>query len=257
MGIIKKLRFDEDVLRILRGLKWSENGISAQIEEQLPRTLYEQVNKALVLMGGKWNRSAKAHVFESDPRSQVEGFLETGTLAIEKDGFFETPSEVFAMMLDEIPIDPNITDRTYLEPSAGMGAILRALILCGVSPEYIMAVEKNPIRAKAIERFGTWVKCIDFMELPPITLYDRVYMNPPFEMGQDTEHVQKAYSLLKPGGKLVSVMSASVTYNTQKKFVEFRHWLDTLRSYIVELPAKSFHISGTDVNTVLVVIEKE
>ena len=33
---------------------------------QMDRKLYERVNKILVLLGGKWNRGQKAHIFDDD-----------------------------------------------------------------------------------------------------------------------------------------------------------------------------------------------
>tara|TARA_R110000737_G_scaffold152329_2_gene181609 strand:- start:4874 stop:8530 length:3657 start_codon:yes stop_codon:yes gene_type:complete len=82
-------------------------------------------------------------------------------------------------------------------------------------------------------------------------------MNPPFENFQDIEHVQHAFSLLKPGGKLVAIMGAGVK-NSRKKAVEFREWLDNAGSYIEDLPDGSFKTSDrpTGVSTVMVTIEK-
>ena len=45
--------------------------------------------------------------------------------------------------------------------------------------------------------------------------YDRIIMNPPC----DAEHVQHAYSLLKPGGRLVTIMGEGVFYGQDKKAV--------------------------------------
>lgn len=87
--------------------------------------------------------------------------------------------------------------------------------------------------------------------------YDRIIMNPPFENFQDIDHVKHAFELLKPGGKLVAIMGASVK-NSRKKAVEFRQWIDEAGSYIEDLPEGSFKSSErqTGVATVMVVLDK-
>lgn len=72
------------------------------------------------------------------------------------------------------------------------------------------------------------------------------------------DHVKKAYDLLAPGGKLVSVMSESPFFQQQTKAKEFRDWLADKDGYSEKLPENSFQNSerSTGVNTRLVVIEK-
>ena len=89
--LTKTLKFDQEVLNVLRAMRWENDGTLGIISGgQLDRKLYERLNKALEAMGGKWNRKAGGHVFDADPRPAVEGLLDNGTLAVEKDGFFET-----------------------------------------------------------------------------------------------------------------------------------------------------------------------
>ena len=42
-------------------------------------------------------------------------------------------------------------------------------------------------------------------------------MNPPFENGRDIDHVTHALSLLKPGGRLVAIMSEGVFSVSSKR----------------------------------------
>ena len=85
-------------------------------------------------------------------------------------------------------------------------------------------------------------------------------MNPPFERGQDAEHVQHAYERLKPGGRLVAIMSNGPFFRSDKKAEGFRNWLDTVDGSHEELPEGSFAgkdaFRQTGVNTRLVVIDK-
>jgi hypothetical protein len=53
-------------------------------DRQLERKLYEKVNKCLVMLGGKWNRNKKGHVFEEDPTERLDDLLLTGQITDEK-----------------------------------------------------------------------------------------------------------------------------------------------------------------------------
>jgi hypothetical protein len=86
-------------------------------------------------------------------------------------------------------------------------------------------------------------------------LYDKIVMNPPFSRQQDIDHVLHAWKLLKPGGRLVSVMSGGTEYRQNKKALAFQE-LWNVYGYIEPLPPGSFEESGTGVNTVLVILDK-
>ncbi|MBT3196238.1 MAG: PLxRFG domain-containing protein [Gammaproteobacteria bacterium] len=86
--------------------------------------------------------------------------------------------------------------------------------------------------------------------------YHRIVMNPPFEKGQDIEHVRHAHSLLKPGGRVVAIMSEGPFFRKDKKAIAFREWLEDLGGTSEQLPEGSFKESNTGVNTRLVVIDK-
>jgi len=249
--LTKTLKFDDDVLEIIRGMEWEKDGKIGKLAcGQLDRAMYEKVNKALVSMGGKWNRSAGGHVFALDPRGQVEGLLESGTLTTEKDGFFETPKAVVKMMFDLVPL-PKSDDATILEPSAGLGAIARHL------RGRLTLIEKNPQRCKELERQFDRVICMDFLAyLPENGKFDLIYMNPPFENGQDVDHVIHAHRCLANGGIMVSVMCEGPFFRRDRKSREFRQWLQIWHGYSESLPAESFRASGTDINARLVRIAK-
>lgn len=88
--------------------------------------------------------------------------------------------------------------------------------------------------------------------------YDKIIMNPPFENGQDIDHVKHAYELLKPGGRVVAIMSEGPFFRGDKKATGFREWLDEVGGYSKKLPEGAFKNSerSTGVRTRLVVIEK-
>ena len=76
-------------------------------------------------------------------------------------------------------------------------------------------------------------------------IWDRVIMNPPFARQQDIDHIYKAFDVLKSGGVLVSVISISPFFRTNRKSVEFKDWLSDVGAEITELSEGAFKDSGT------------
>jgi len=103
----------------------------------------------------------------------------------------------------------------------------------------------------------------DFLKYQTTLRYDRIVMNPPFEKQADIDHVLHAYELLEPNGRLVSIMSTSVTYRDNQKTKEFRAFMGELpkvpglHGHIEHNPEGSFKEAGTTVNTVTIVLERE
>ncbi|HFN5738490.1 TPA: class I SAM-dependent methyltransferase [Escherichia coli] len=102
---------------------------------------------------------------------------------------FVTPAPV----CDRLVMLAEISNRDHiLEPSAGTGAILRAIR--DTAPGAMCdAVEINSGLVRYLrENFnGVRVQCGDFMEWQPVQYYSR--------------HILRAFSLLRPGGVLVAV----------------------------------------------------
>lgn len=85
---------------------------------------------------------------------------------------------------------------SVLEPSAGGGALVRAILDAhGPRGVLVHALDIDPRaveRLRAIEDAGFTVECADYMQHRASARYARVYMNPPFESGQDGRHVAHA-----------------------------------------------------------------
>lgn len=79
--------------------------------------------------------------------------------------------------------------------------------------------------------------------------YDRIIMNPPFGDRRDAEHVRHAYSLLKPGGRLVAIMGEGVFFGSDKKAQEFRDWLEQAGGTDEKLAENTFMDPSLPVNT--------
>lgn len=229
---------------------------------QLPRPLYEEVNSVLVAIGGKWNRFAKGHVFtgpENEISDMLEGCLATGiAVPLRPSGYFRTPELVVNRMVDLAEIKPGMS---ILEPSAGDGAIADGINISGVE---LTCIENDPKLYKILlENLGyleghlhanTHVLFKDFLQHDG--KYDRVLMNPPFIRLSEIGHIKHAFSLLKQGGRLVSVASSGVTFRREPTAIHFRKLVDE-NGRIEQLPAGSFKESGTMVNCVLVILERK
>lgn len=237
-----------DIENVLRRLKIEGNTV--KITEQLDRKLYEGVNEVLERLGGKWNRSAKVHVFSSDPTERINAVLTAGKIEPKiKTGYFPTPPELARRMVAMLDLKPG--DKV-LEPSAGQGGLLDQLpkgydvVIGEILPENIQVLKQK----------GYTVNFDNFLgvEIGGIT---KVIMNPPFELQADVEHVTHALKMLQPGGTLVSVMAPGIKFRDNKKTTGFIEMLD--RDYyheIIDLPAGSFKESGTGVNAVLLKVTK-
>ncbi len=164
--------------------------------------------------------------------------------------FFPTPQPVIDRIMEEADIQPGMS---VLEPSAGFGDIAQAAKDAGGEVE---VVEISPTLREYLKDAGFEPTSSDFLE--HTGEYDRIVMNPPFSKRQDVDHVRHAFSLLKPGGKLVAITSEGPFFGSDAKAKEFRDFVDEHGSS-EKLPEGAFKSSfnTTGVNTRIVVIEKQ
>lgn len=192
---------DEEVIGILEAGELRDG--KYYLRGQLERKMYEAVNKALVLMGGKWNKSAKAHVFDRNPSDILENTIRTGHILDEKKAFqfFETPGHVVDRLLELAMIGE---DHRALEPSAGRGAISQKMRRY---TRNLVAVELNQRMADELLSHQPAYTVVygDFLACKDDNGFDRVVMNPPFSFQQDIKHIRHAMTLLAPGGLLVAI----------------------------------------------------
>jgi hypothetical protein len=70
-------------------------------------------------------------------------------------------------------------------------------------------------------------------------------MNPPFERGQDVDHILHAYPMLAPKGTLTAIVSAGVFHRKDNKTQGFRKLLEQSKAFVQQLPSEAFKSSGT------------
>lgn len=166
-------------------------------------------------------------------------------------GFFPTEPPVIRRMLQEAGIT---SGSRILEPSAGSGAIADTLMNAYGKDCIIDVCENNPDLRELLTYKGYTLVGANFLEYKE-TDYDYILMNPPFEQRNDVLHVKHAYKLLRPGGRIVAIMSNGVFGSSQPVFRRFVEWVDD-HGFHEELPEGSFSESDTQVFTRLVVIDK-
>lgn len=233
----------EDVLNVIANSTVDKNKLFLP-NEQLERSLYLNVNKVLISLGGKWSRSVKAHIFDKDVEEIIEQLLLTGKYTNEKKEyqFFETPLGLANKMVKMANI--SLGD-TVLEPSAGRGKIASLVKHCD-------CCELNAENRKYLEDNGFRLVGDDFLKCEK--QYDVIIANPPFSRQQDIDHITHMIHLARK--TVVSVASYSVLFRTNKKTVIFRELIDEFNGTIERLPENTFVESGTKVNTCIIFVNK-
>jgi hypothetical protein len=225
---------------------------------QLDRDLYLDVAKKINLIGGKWKGGkVKGFVFQQDPSKYFEKIKNGEKANIQKEyQFFETPENLADSMAEYVKIKFDIKDYKILEPSAGRGALLKAMKRHWKF-EKIDCYELMELNRSFLEKIP-YANIIgdDFLKCDKKDYYDVIIANPPFSKNQDIDHIYKMYEVLKRGGRIITISSKHWQVSTNKKEDEFKKWLRKIDAYIENIPAGAFKESGTMIEAVLLVIEK-
>lgn len=224
---------------------------------QIERNAYLAVNKVIEAAGGKWDRKAKAHLFEVFAEDAIDQIIATGEVTPKRQELqqFWTPPALADRIAALAEIRP---DHRVYEPSAGKGALIRAALRFAPLA-HISAVEIDATLHRALEReFFTAADSLgcqraDFLALRPIRVFDRILMNPPFARQADIRHVAHALRFLKPGGRMVAILSAGVLSRDNRLTADFRTDIALAGGRFELLPDGSFRESGTMVHACLLV----
>jgi len=174
---------------------------SATDDKNSPAVL--EAVRVLQAIGGVRDSDRK-YMFDYCVRDVISELLFTGCIpdAISHQ-FYPTPPEVGAKVVSMAQIRPG---DTILEPSAGNGDLAAHL-----PPGQTTCVEISALRCSVLKARGLTTVNADFINWSKTaSRFDRVLMNPPFSDGRAELHLRTAYGLLKPCGRLVAVMPASM-----------------------------------------------
>lgn len=250
------IKIDEDVIDVLASADVIGNHLA--LIEQLDRKLYVRVKKVLEAIGGKWQRSSKTHLFEEDAADVLDKVLLTGEYSRTKQDFgqFFTPNDI----ADELVAMAQISDgMQILEPSYGSGQLIRAIKRKEARTfdhYFITACEIVSDKTAG----GPWERVTihrnDFLKTGWFGAFDCVLMNPPFARQADIAHVMHAWDCLKPGGRLVAIVSAGAMFRTDRKAKAFQEFFNTYGGYKVKLAEGAFKESGTMVDAYALRMDK-
>jgi phospholipid N-methyltransferase len=185
--------------------------------------------------------------------------LKQGIHVVSAPQLFPTPRDLAARMVDMADIQPG---ETVLEPSAGTGAICRAVQAARPNADLFMVEVNGKLAESLSQRFTPAADaaqgiCRNVLQADFLTCngnlgtFDVILMNPPFVHAQDIDHIEHALHMLKPGGRLVAICAGGPRQQ------------DKLRPIVAqyggtweELPPETFEEAGTGVRTVLLSVTK-
>ena len=208
--------------------------------------------------GRDWLIADTAAVQQDRQRREALDAAQRDLIGSDIPGFFPTPPELAARMVSLARLDePGLE---ILEPSAGKGDLADAIrAKIGDGDSELVCVEINRRLCEMLNLRGIRAHCGDILDASGEV--DRVVMNPPFENGQDADHVRHCFGMLRPGGRLVAIVSAGLFHRQDRKAVEFREWLDSDEVFAVLYEtldgafAKAFRSTG--VQAVLLVLDRQ
>ena len=269
--VIKSCTLDEqNCIRITEGI--------------LDRGLYLEVASAFKNIGGRYQRSIDAFVFDRSFHASFSKLQETGTFnKKEALDFYATPNSAAEYLINNLPLfqmqhnyqafklrqDPGLPFKV-LEPSAGHGALVDAFVArfkkeFPSNPLWIDCVEIDPVNAGVLKSKGYSVTEGDFLACVPDHPYDLVLMNPPFSLkGQKdcyVEHVNHALYMLSPEGDLAAIVPKSLLDAADEKRVSLLERIVRSKGAVdVDGPFNkkdTFRESGANVSTIGLYLTKE
>lgn len=168
--------------------------------------------------------------------------------------YYATPEPVGMKMVEWANIKPG--DKV-LEPSAGHGAIARFF----PTQTDVTMVEPslNLSQRAALANGNARIVNSRFEDLNRTNKYDAIVMNPPYGMGGKTayEHVTKAVQHLREGGRIVALVPRGGL--ADRSLVDFMAMAEENGVHLVAdiaMPKSTFERAGTQVNTRVLVLEK-
>ena len=235
---------------------------------QLPQMTdaeYDEIKYIVEFMGGHWREKYKGFIFDAPPeevRKSLDVILSIKQFRLSddkvfkiKNQFYPTPDWLAYKMVITAGIKK--TD-AVLEPSAGRGAILKYI---AKQTKHYYSVEYNKENAQYLRNCGYRVNLTSFEEYAAKCLsngkqFDKIVMNPPFSREMDIRHIILAYRILKSGGRLVALMAENSIYYDRPITHQFNQFLEETHAQVTEVPHGSFKESGTNVDVIMIVIDK-
>jgi phospholipid N-methyltransferase len=187
----------------------------------------------------------------------IKETLKEGIKVIVAPQLFPTPPEIAIKMVNHAGL---MAGQRILEPSAGTGNLIKAIVnnatgfeccnVVAVENNYELAENLKIMRSKFVgaNEYNFNIINADFLSCNgDLGKFDKIIMNPPFENAVDIKHINHAFDMLKPGGRLVALCA-----NGPRQQEAFKNRAD----HWEVLEPGSFKEQGTNVNVALLVINK-
>lgn len=223
---------------------------------QFNKKSYLEAKKWIEEAGGSWNGGKIQGFTFPFNAERIFSILKEGKRCNLQQEFqyFETPAAVadwLVMLAGGIH-----EDDTVLEPSAGRGALIKAIHRFCPSV-MVDCYELMPENKELLQKIDNIRLLGDDFITECSGTYSKIIANPPFSGNQDIDHVLRMYKHLQYGGTLAAITSPHWRLGCEKKCVNFRKWLeDVVSGKIFEINSGEFKESGTGISTVAVVINK-
>lgn len=229
------IKLSDAVKDAIRKATWHGDALDFGPPGSMERKLYDDVAKALKAAGFKWNRGRGAHVGTPEAVANLRAVIDGKDELVDLDKKFDfhpTVARVAEEMAHKLYSGRDTLGRV-LEPSAGTGALIQALTgqrwansikeltlidadkrrapdmeaLCKSKDVLKMCHDpETAVRRYSIGNFLDWAHSAS-----PDEYFDSIIANPPFSKGADLKHIEAMMSVLAPGGRLVTLVSAGAS----------------------------------------------
>lgn len=256
---------DEKKKQADEGKKWNvedilkhctlEDGVLKLPKVQFNKKSYAEAKKWIEEAGGSWQSGKiQGFTFPFNPERVFSILKEGKRCNLQQEyQFFETPAEVADWL---VMLAGGIHENdTVLEPSAGRGALIKAIHRACPSVT-VECYELMPENREFLHSLDNVIILDEDFTKDSVGSYTKIIANPPFSNNQDIEHVRIMYKLLEKGGTLAAITSSHWKIASEKKCVDFRNWLEEVHGEVFEIGAGEFKESGTSISTMAVVIKK-
>jgi hypothetical protein len=166
----------------------------------LDKNVQDEARRVLECLGGVSDGSSSwpKFTFDYDTTEVIGELLASGCLPDAKaHQYSPTPRWLAERVVELAAIEDGMS---VLEPSAGQGGLADLL------PKSTVCVEISALHCRVLEAKGFKVHEVDFLRWATRVRFDRIVMNPPFDRGRWLLHLERAATLLAPGGRIVAVL---------------------------------------------------
>lgn len=174
----------------------------------LSSDISKKVEAAISAMGGVTRRRTAFTWFEFpyDPRPAIKDVMVSGCIPDQvSHQFYPTKEYLARMAVDYAGIGPG---DDVCEPEAGLGGIAQFIPI-----EQLTCIEVSPLHCAVLGAQGFKTINADYLkwaEMQSGPQFDRIISNPPFSKGRAVLHMKASASMLRPGGRLVAILPASL-----------------------------------------------